>query len=164
LFTLPAIAALHSISPAKITGKNHWQKSLVRPAACRPPSILDLSPVLDPVALSALCVRFRTSEATLYARKPRRLSDPSASRRYPHIAPPPQMFQLCSLQSHVARAEFTTQLYGDLSLPQLSLGNAKMEPKVPPANGNNVYRSSACPILGSWVLQFGDAIFARVAL
>src|SRR3954464_6996455 len=38
LFTLPAIAALHSISPAKITG----------PAVvCRPPSILDLLPIPD---------------------------------------------------------------------------------------------------------------------
>src|SRR4030095_7469264 len=66
LFTLPAIAALHSISPAKIP---------VRPLLFRPPSILDLS--LCPLFRH----RFRTSGANLYAGKPRRLSDPSASRR-----------------------------------------------------------------------------------
>src|SRR5438874_6602502 len=65
LFTLPAIAALHSISPAKIAGQ---------PAACRPPSILDLS--FCPLSAS---VSGHLND--LYTRRRRRLSDPSASRR-----------------------------------------------------------------------------------
>jgi hypothetical protein len=47
------------------------------------------------------------------------------------------MFQLCS-EIHIAIGEFTTQLYGDFSSPQLGPGNDKMEPKVPPDSGNNI--------------------------
>ena len=39
-----------------------------------------------------------------------------------------------------------TQLYGDLSSPQLRPENAKMEPKVPIENVNNLNISSACSI------------------
>src|ERR1700755_2872280 len=73
LFTLPAITALHSISPAK----NHWQNCW---SPRRLPAIPDLSPVLGLLS----CLHSASGSGhpdDLYTRGLRRLSDPSGSPR-----------------------------------------------------------------------------------
>src|SRR5262249_11449717 len=73
LFTLPAIAALHSI-----TGR----------------------PVDRPSG-SVFANHNPYRRQTLYARRRRRRSHSGPSRNYPHIAPAVPLFQLCSLQPAV---------------------------------------------------------------
>src|SRR6185369_16032756 len=72
-------ASRHRRSPLDIAVKNRWQNYW--PAGHLPAAFNScLSLVLDRSLCPILRVRFRTSGATLYAGKPRRLSDPSASR------------------------------------------------------------------------------------
>src|SRR5438445_6671669 len=81
LFTLPAIAALHSILPAKITGPGHFCAGRLQFLTCRLP-------------LSASASGHLTRPYTLAS-----LADLAIPRQvggYPHIASPPQVFQLCS--------------------------------------------------------------------
>src|SRR5437879_11512022 len=88
LFTLPAIAALHSISP----GKNHWSSppsaGRLQFLTCR--QFLDLSPC--PLAASASGHLKRPYTLA----KPADLAIPRQVCGYPHIASPLQVFQLCS--------------------------------------------------------------------